>query len=502
MKRRDFLDGFKSAGVATAAAAATSVVNIDALAASELSGIESVTDMNGLKERVGRPDELVFLMGYRGPIDGGEGFFVWDSASSSPHNGGTVIAPKPARPGRWMRATGGGPINVKWFGARGDGTTNDRAAVRRAFLEAQVSSRLLYIPAGTYLLEAAVSLDMRGGQTGIFGDGIGLSIIKNRSLKIYNGKKASIRDLSFNNCSMRLESISNFNISYIELFSLKKTAIGITACSNGVIHSCILRDVDNSGIRMNKNGDGKENACRNITVCECYFENVTRVGRDGHGAVGVTSDGGKAEHDTITISNNIINGVVKGVGIIGDGIIRNYTVIGNQLRGNGSEKSLEAITFGEAYDVLVAQNRIIGNGGWISGILLYCGVGVSRAIIRDNYIEDVDNGIFAHYPNGSDSSSEDCEISGNFIRNVEQGFLAYKSGKGDPNVIRCWLGIGNLIQNASENSYNRNGLGWIYKTTIGGSSLWVDSGRRLRIEGGTSGPSDPDADGTVIGSQF
>jgi hypothetical protein len=56
--------------------------------------------------------------------DGGGGLFYWDSTSpAAPDDGGTVIAPT-AGGGCWKRIFSG-PINVMWFGARGDGKAAD-----------------------------------------------------------------------------------------------------------------------------------------------------------------------------------------------------------------------------------------------------------------------------------------------------------------------------------------------------------------------------------------
>lgn len=49
-----------------------------------------------------------------------------------------------------------GVIDVRWFGATGDGTTDDEAAVQIAVNRTVLSDRALYFPAGTYCLESQV----------------------------------------------------------------------------------------------------------------------------------------------------------------------------------------------------------------------------------------------------------------------------------------------------------------------------------------------------------
>jgi len=78
----------------------------------------------------------VTVLGYHDPGDRGGGVFYWDPASTDPDNGGTIIVPasKPS-PGRWRRMVEG-PLSVGWFGAKGDGTADDTAAIQAAIAAA------------------------------------------------------------------------------------------------------------------------------------------------------------------------------------------------------------------------------------------------------------------------------------------------------------------------------------------------------------------------------
>ena len=120
--RRDFLFAFTATGAAgtTQVATAADVDNLVARGISvvpSMAALSSPTDAANIKAQgvSAFGDLIVFLRGYHAPLDGGEGFFSWDPAATDGDNGGTVIAPNPASPGRWKRATNGGPTNVKWF---------------------------------------------------------------------------------------------------------------------------------------------------------------------------------------------------------------------------------------------------------------------------------------------------------------------------------------------------------------------------------------------------
>lgn len=87
------------------------------------------------------------VAGYYTAGDGGGGVFYYDASSSAADNGGTVIAPT-AGSGRWKRIYSGA-VNVRWFGAKGDGVTNDQTAFQNVIASADD----IYAPTGTYVVD-------------------------------------------------------------------------------------------------------------------------------------------------------------------------------------------------------------------------------------------------------------------------------------------------------------------------------------------------------------
>ena len=87
--------------------------------------------------------------------DGAEGVFFFDAASAAANNNGTILEPDTAPPlGRWVRQ-GSASVDVAWFGATGDGVTNDSAAIQAA-VTASNGLPVTFTPGATYLVVAAI----------------------------------------------------------------------------------------------------------------------------------------------------------------------------------------------------------------------------------------------------------------------------------------------------------------------------------------------------------
>lgn len=101
--------------------------------------------MNALKATTGTTtDNFCHLLGYWNPGDNGGGDFYWDASGGS-DNGGTVIA---VGSGSWKRLLSD-PLNVRWFGAKGDGT-DDTSYFLSAFQLARTLKTSIFVPVGKF----------------------------------------------------------------------------------------------------------------------------------------------------------------------------------------------------------------------------------------------------------------------------------------------------------------------------------------------------------------
>ena len=92
--------------------------------------------------------------------DQGGGTFVVDAAdTTSADNGGTIIVDAAGR--RWYRQIEGSNYSVRWFGAKGDNSTDDTAAIQSA-VDALVPNGKLFFAPGRYLVSNQITVSSPG----------------------------------------------------------------------------------------------------------------------------------------------------------------------------------------------------------------------------------------------------------------------------------------------------------------------------------------------------
>ena len=125
----------------------------------------SVNSLDELSRVMPAAGGTVFTLGHTKPGDGGGGLFHWQTDSVDPPDSGTVVSCIDEKTGRWKRIDSG-PINVRWFGALGDGS--DATQALQAALDAAHEGGTVYIPSGVYSIKR--SLKIPQGTT-LYGDG-------------------------------------------------------------------------------------------------------------------------------------------------------------------------------------------------------------------------------------------------------------------------------------------------------------------------------------------
>ena len=361
--------------------------------------------------------------GYYAKGDRGGGLFYYDSTSSATDDGGSVIQPTVGA-GRWLRVIDQA-VNVRWFGAKGDGATDDIVAINKAvaFLVSKGGGQL-YFPAATYMVSTAVLVR---DSIEYFGDGKN-SIIKARSNSLDNvihtsGESeyasyvygATIRDLTIDGNSanvsyntlnagdpndafqngLRLQRARNFKVERVYFQNIVFNGLSIYFDSQfGTVRDCYFSTIGKTGTlpaAYSYNAIFLEYATRFVSVENNYINGTRQAGI----LVQNSSDGYCS--DIRLAGNRIYNCVNQGIwcrGVTGATFtfMENFEISGNTLQFNSLTASEPAIRFDLATavpwrSIQIVNNIIKDNGN--AGINMGTGLGTyPRVLIQGNTIVD------------------------------------------------------------------------------------------------------------------
>jgi hypothetical protein len=277
----------------------------------------NIASINALRGTAPANNVVANVEGYYTPGDGGNGqFYAVTGAAAGTYvdNGGTIIVPTGGNgSSAWLRIYSGA-VSVKWFGAKGDGITDDRLAIQAAFNTATS----VYFPSTNNSYYITNSVNPRSN-TEIFGDG-STSLIKLidgsiNGIYVVSVSNVTIRDISFT-CESQTSStvrrcpISVYTSTYINIFNVLINSFGY----NGILFW------DSSYCRA-----------ENCSINGC-FDPLS-------GATGYVQDSadisvyGNSNYNTIS-TNKLTGGVNSENGVLIQGVGANVTPIGNKILDN------------------------------------------------------------------------------------------------------------------------------------------------------------------------
>lgn len=136
------------------------IYTVDNINSTSSGTILNVLNIAALRLIEGASNQRVSVSGYYTVNDGGGGEFYWNSADTTTEDNGMVIQATGITTGRWLRI-GTGYIDVKWFGAKGDNSTNNSSVFTLANTYAAANSFPLIVKSGTYVLTTDPGLTVR-----------------------------------------------------------------------------------------------------------------------------------------------------------------------------------------------------------------------------------------------------------------------------------------------------------------------------------------------------
>lgn len=180
-------DGFQNTDPTYSTALATDLASAQnwkgvSLVAGAARMVDTIVELKALPKT---SNSYASLLGYYSKGDGGGGYYWFDSSdTTSADNGGTIIVATDG--GRWKRVENK-ILNVKQFGAKGDGATNDRAF----FANADALGYDIFVPPGNYVIATSITLVNRI----TFAKGAMLSIPTGVTVTFSNGINAGINQI-------------------------------------------------------------------------------------------------------------------------------------------------------------------------------------------------------------------------------------------------------------------------------------------------------------------
>ena len=290
-------------------------------------------------------------------------------------------------------------INVRQFGAKGDGRDDpgDTEAIQSAVdFAATHHSGIVFVPEGTYMINALKSINLPSNLTFQLSPRATLKAIPNSSpgysvLKIYNRQNVTVtggtiqgeRGLhtgTTGEWGMGVDIRSSMNVTIRDViakdcwgdgFYIGKVTGSKDECHNVKLQNCIADNNRRQGCSVvsliggfieeclfsNTNGTAPEagldietnptNIIRNINVSNCIFS-----GNIGHG---VRLDGGKAEVSSCILSGNICQNNNIGIGVY---IAKEIVVVNNLCQSNKED----GINIYVSTDINTVNNLCTDNG--------------------------------------------------------------------------------------------------------------------------------------------
>ena len=256
-------------------------------------------------------------------------------------------------------------LNVRDYGAVGDGITDDTAALQRTINAAASNGSSVYVPAGTYIVSAQIVL---ASNVPISGDE-GQSVIK---LKDGSVDKRLLVGHRVRNITLRnlVLDANRANTTSLNSSAGEGTGAFFTECDNVEVSNCVVRNAKWYGLWFSDTGNSR---VLNNTVHDCgvrgvFFtvnvlgsrnntvsgNTVERIDNDGQGMgsgiafAGLTADGA-LRAELFTISNNVTRNNGR-CGILVSGA-RDFTIDGNTSHGNKTHTVL-----GKGIQVSVASD--------------------------------------------------------------------------------------------------------------------------------------------------
>ncbi|WP_158606378.1 NosD domain-containing protein [Paenibacillus ginsengarvi] len=282
---------------------------------------------------------------------GHEGWFHADANDSlSADNTGTVLV---NTSGIRFKRHYGEAIHAKWFGAKGDGSTDDTGAIQSALDSVPAAGGTVYIADGVYRIDAVRELRPASNTTLLLSPGAVLKAIPNDKERF-----AVINIINKENVTVRGGTVVGERNEHLGTTGEWGMGISIRSSRNVTVCDTIVRDCWGDGIYLGTNDSQNPRVeCEQIKIIRVTCENNRRQG------MSVTAcKGGIA----LASRFNKTNGTEPQSGIDlepnGTVVVTDFAVIGCECNDNaGSGIGIYGTTDTNARNIILESNSCLHN---------------------------------------------------------------------------------------------------------------------------------------------
>ncbi|PZD95738.1 hypothetical protein DNH61_13390 [Paenibacillus sambharensis] len=288
-------------------------------------------------------------------------------------------------------------LNVKTFGARGDGSTDDFKAIAKALEKAgQDPDAVVYFPPGEYVVSG--------------------TLMVTRPMKITGaGKYATVIRLTRESVdAVKVQGTKDVTISHLQIRDIvnrgkgENTGIHFYASHNCVVEHVKVYNSDDSGIRV---GFGKYEVSRNCRILNCEIEKT-----NGGSGIEVIRAA-----DALVHGCTVWDSLQHGIRLCGSS---GSIVTANRISGSGSSDisiqgfGSKGVILHPVEDFLVEDNTCEGTGT-NDGVSMFNYA--LTGLLQHNSFSGHRNGMRLYDPDGY--GSQDVRITGNTWRGQERGIF-------------------------------------------------------------------------------
>jgi parallel beta-helix repeat protein len=335
----------------------------------------------------------------------------------------------------------GAPVNVKDYGALGDGVTNDAAAFGLALTAA--SGSVLEIPSGTYQINSALTIPANTTVTG-YGATLDFSsagniaaLVLESNVKLFGFKLLGPSNVSYNGNSIG-----------IKCYGTDNSPSAPTYVTGPTLQDLFVTEFAGQGVDCKYNNNGKISDCR---VTECGYTGIqilssnrfqitnNYVGQITPGASGnaygisISSSEGSVISDPIPFFNEITGNIVEDVTVWtgidthgGDTIVISNNIVQNCKLGiKLTDRDIGAVRTIAPKNIVVSGNYINDNNLFVGSAIVINGAITGSGTTTDyaTNISITGNTILGHGEANNDGagaircySTKNLTISGNNVR--------------------------------------------------------------------------------------